>query len=197
MLLKAIPWHKGTSSPHPSPPPPALPVPEEVVVVISAGCVPVTLLLPEDAGGVDGTAVQNGSWHPRCKQRGICYGMGTSVWDRPSPIWLQFWGPLGEKEFPPREKYPVGSGDVICSHPNLPGQTWECWYPARGCPPGPKLTPCPPSLSHTDAPRRRCLFSSPPRTAWEAYNSVKPCTENISAALGQLRDKFQRAAMIF
>lgn len=42
----------------------SLPLPEEVIVVVSAGCLPVTLLPPEDAGRVDGTAIQNGPRHP-------------------------------------------------------------------------------------------------------------------------------------
>lgn len=45
-----------------------LPLPEEVVVVVSAGCLPVALLLPEDAGRVNGAAIQDGPRHPGWKE---------------------------------------------------------------------------------------------------------------------------------
>ena len=66
----------------------SLPLPEEVIVVVSAGCLPVALLLPEDAGRVDGAAVQNGPRHPGWKER--VSGGFVMLWeplcrDRPNP----------------------------------------------------------------------------------------------------------------
>lgn len=49
-----------------SPRAPSLPVPEEGIVVVSAGCPALAPPLPQHARGVDGAAVQHRARHPRC-----------------------------------------------------------------------------------------------------------------------------------
>lgn len=107
-LMPCSPWISlCTLSPYPDRS--SLPLPEEVVVVVSAGCLPVALLLPEDAGRVNGAAVQNGARHPRWKQRvgqrGLYFGMGVPLLG-PTLSWLLPHGLRGWKG--------AGDGHLCC-----------------------------------------------------------------------------------
>lgn len=48
-------------------------MPEAIQVVVETGSVLVALLPPQDAGGVDDTAVQNRAGHERCKETNISH----------------------------------------------------------------------------------------------------------------------------
>jgi len=57
--------------------------------------------------------------------------------------------------------------------------TWQYLHTAKGCPPGPKLIPCPLLFSHVAVAPRRCLLSSPP------YADPRPCKAASFPGSGQ------------